>query len=132
MAELLIRTVDKTSSNLIDNATCTKRGDVIVVVPDGWNWSQIERTNPEWIIIRSKLSVEEAKAYTEPPKKTDAEKIVARRAIKIDLDSVKIPAQVKDSIDDINRLEAIIDIGAFDIKTIEVTKVVDAGADIII
>lgn len=30
----------------------SKRGDVITVQADGWAWSQAERTNPDWLIIK--------------------------------------------------------------------------------
>ncbi len=51
--ELLIRTVDKyTGKDPHFQAKTTKRGDVISVCPDGWTWSQFERTNPEWVIVK--------------------------------------------------------------------------------
>lgn len=45
--EALVRIVDRSA----DEAD-SKRGDVIVVQPDGWAWSQEERTNPDWLIIK--------------------------------------------------------------------------------
>lgn len=53
MAELLIRVVDKPAHpDPYVDIQQSKRGDVIAVVPDGWAWSERERTNPEWRIVR--------------------------------------------------------------------------------
>lgn len=53
MAELLVRIVSKpdhpTDKRL--SAGRTNRGDVIVVKPDGWPWSEREKSNPAWRII---------------------------------------------------------------------------------
>lgn len=65
MAELLVRVVDKTHSDVFCNQTHTKRGDVIVACPDDWKWGKEELTNPEWIIlIVPGLSDREAQAIT--------------------------------------------------------------------
>jgi hypothetical protein len=53
--ELLIRTVDKGP-----DAMHSKRGHVIWVCPDGWEWSEAERTNPEWMIISVPITQIEA------------------------------------------------------------------------
>lgn len=52
MAELLVRIVDKTSTDPYLNAQLTKRGDVIVVVEDGHRWGRDELANTEWKIIK--------------------------------------------------------------------------------
>lgn len=51
MAEALIRVVDKDQPDPILSVLSSKRGDVISVCPDGWAWSQEERTNPDWRIV---------------------------------------------------------------------------------
>ena len=51
MAEMLVRIADKSSDDPHKNAQLTKRGDVIVIQPDGWNWSAAERTDP-WVIVK--------------------------------------------------------------------------------
>lgn len=44
---------DKTNPNdAILDAMCHKQGDVVVVVPDGHPWTEKEKTNPDWRIIR--------------------------------------------------------------------------------
>lgn len=52
--EILLRVVDKINlDDPIKNNQCTKRGDVIVVVPDGHNWGKEELSNPDWRIIKA-------------------------------------------------------------------------------
>jgi hypothetical protein len=53
MCELLVRVVDKVNPNCpYADAQCTKRGDVIVVVEDGWQWGREEVNNPTYQIVR--------------------------------------------------------------------------------
>ena len=53
MAELLIRVVDKIHPTDPDkNLATSKKGDVISVCPDGWNWGREELANPEWRIVK--------------------------------------------------------------------------------
>lgn len=53
MAELLVRVVDKVHPTDPDkNLQCTKKGDVIWICPDGWNWGREELANPEWRIMK--------------------------------------------------------------------------------
>ncbi len=51
MAELLLRVVDKVGATIYQDCKLTKRGDVIVVQPNGWAWSVQEKTNPAWRIL---------------------------------------------------------------------------------
>lgn len=68
MAELLVRLFDKyQGSDLMKIAKTTARGDVIVVVPDGWNWSFIERTSYGWLIVKvPSMTVLQAEALRSP------------------------------------------------------------------
>jgi len=51
MCEFLIRIVDKVNNtDKIKNSQLKKRGDVVVIVDDGWPWSPKELTNPDWEI----------------------------------------------------------------------------------
>jgi len=52
MAEALIRIVDKVQPDKSKAERLLRAGDVVVICPDEWPWSAIERTNPEWRIIR--------------------------------------------------------------------------------
>lgn len=45
--ELLVRLIDRS-----DREDDSKRGDVVVAMPDGWAWSEAERMNSAWIIIK--------------------------------------------------------------------------------
>lgn len=53
MCELLVRVRSKPlTGNVAVDCQRTRRGDVIVAMPDGHSWSHEERTNPEWVIVR--------------------------------------------------------------------------------
>lgn len=58
--ELLIRVVDKHPSGSPNHESASQRGDVIAACPDGWSWSDSERNNPEWIIIKADIVEVEA------------------------------------------------------------------------
>jgi len=45
--EALVRIIDRSAAE-----HDSKRGDVVTVQADGWAWSQEERTNPDWLIIK--------------------------------------------------------------------------------
>lgn len=55
--EVLIRVVDKGEAE-----DASKAGDVLAVCPDGWAWSQAERTADEWRIVRASLLASEVDA----------------------------------------------------------------------
>lgn len=79
--ELLIRTVGKHPiiSPLAESSS--QRGDVIAACPDGWEWSQAERENPEWIIICVGITEVEAGALLEAARPGEG---VLRRRIGVD------------------------------------------------
>lgn len=68
MCEMLVRVVDKRLP--LDqgaDVTLSKRGDVIVVVPDGWKWSKGELANPDWRILKwPHVSIDEASVLMSP------------------------------------------------------------------
>lgn len=91
MAELLVRVVDKRNLNdPYKDAQLTKRGDVIVVCPDGWAWSVKEQTNPEWRIVKlPQMTVSEASVYLAPEMNTDPHnpsRVLQARAFSLDVD----------------------------------------------
>jgi hypothetical protein len=59
MAELLIRIIDRGGVDVAKGYTDSKAGDVIAACPDGWAWSEAERTAPYWRIIQVKLLASE-------------------------------------------------------------------------
>jgi|JI10StandDraft_1071094.scaffolds.fasta_scaffold410005_2 hypothetical protein len=63
--ELLIRTVDKQPAVSMLSETSSQRGDVICALPDGWEWSAAERSNPDWIIVTAQITEVEADALLE-------------------------------------------------------------------
>lgn len=71
--ELLVRIVDKGPH---DNQS--KAGDVIAICPDGWEWSQAERTNPDWIIIHADLTEIESNALQSAHLKYEAKRGLRR------------------------------------------------------
>ena len=63
--ELLIRLVDKHPIVAPIYEKSSQRGDVIVAMPDGWQWSDAERNNPDWIIVTAQITEVEAGALLE-------------------------------------------------------------------
>ena len=88
--EILVRVVDKTSSDPLIDAKCRKRGDVIAykLASRAW-WTERERTNPAWTIITADLTHEMAQSLKGPhlpPDLSREYKMLHRRGVKIDLD----------------------------------------------
>ena len=79
--ELLIRTVDK---SLAENAS--QRGDVIAAMPDGWDWSVVERNNPDWVIVTAQITEVEAEALLEESRQNET---VYRRRLGVNVDLLK-------------------------------------------
>lgn len=79
--ELLIRTVNKSSA---ENAS--QRGDVIVTQPDGFGWSVLERSNPEWIIVTAQITEVEAEFLTEGPRNEEPN---YKRRVGVTVDGLK-------------------------------------------
>jgi hypothetical protein len=99
MAELLVRIADKVNSDFYMNTKCTKRGDVIVASPDGWPWGKEELSLPFYRIFKiPALPLAEAQALCAPELDTDPahpSRTLQRRAFRLDIDNVIIPAALK-------------------------------------
>lgn len=99
MCEALIRVVDKTNADPYFDAQCTKRGDVIVVVPDGWSWGHEELINSDWRVLKlPNVSELQAASFLAPEPETNPKKpsrVLQRRAFKFDLDDANLPAELK-------------------------------------
>ncbi len=63
--ELLIRIIDKHPAVSVEYERASQRGDVICAMPDGWEWSQAERSNPDWIIVSAAITETECDALLE-------------------------------------------------------------------
>jgi hypothetical protein len=103
--EMLIRRVDKINPNSdVQNARCTKRGDVIVVQPMGFDWSDAEINNPDWILIKvADLSLGDAETFLLPESplgEREAQPLLKRRAKSIDLDGLTLDIIPNEQIHD--------------------------------
>lgn len=91
MAECLIRVVDKVNSDFYLNTKCTKRGDVIVIQPDGWNWGIDELGLRIYRIIQlPEIDPSDLSAYLAPELDVDPQnpsRTLQRRAFFFDLNT---------------------------------------------
>jgi len=62
--EWLVRLVDRVGTTELKNAKLTKRGDVVVIKPAPCKWTKKEINNPDWIIIKTDMTYEDATLYT--------------------------------------------------------------------
>lgn len=109
MAELLIRVVDKAvdNPNRVNGYTCMKAGDIVSVCPDGWGWTDAEKTNPDWRIVRVPLLVSEVTALLTNGDGNPTIQLVNKRKSKIDFTS--LPANIRNTLTG-NRTVPIIDL----------------------
>lgn len=114
MAELLFQVIDKTNlSNVWLDVKLHKRGDVLDVRPDGWGWSNIERSNPAWrILCWRQLSEEDAHQFLQPemPKEppvpgAPADPMLQARRYYLNLDDARLPELMKSWILDDSRAD---------------------------
>jgi len=97
--QLLVRVVDKISTDASKNIQLTKRGDVIAVKPDGADWGLEELINPEWRIIHvPDMNDIEAQNLLQPEPKDNLapNKPTQKRLIKIDLDALIVKGYIVD------------------------------------
>lgn len=108
MAEMLVRVVDKVNEDFYRNLRCTKRGMVIVVVPDGHVWSTQELTNPDWRIVKilgvPVHAVSEFVNGVPSDESNPHNKTRQRRAVKLNLDHPSLSAEVKAFVQDATRV----------------------------
>jgi hypothetical protein len=111
MAELLVRVVSKLNpDDVYKDVKLTKRGDVIMVVPDGWGWSIEEKTNPDWRIVKwpSETVVNASTLLTpELPEveTTIPDPMLQRRGFYLNLDKAGLPQALKNFINDNTRAQ---------------------------
>ena len=82
MAELLVRVADKTTAEDPRALLFLRAGEVVVVCPDGWPWSEAEQTNPDWVILKlPNVTESEASAMLGPDREFPGSgKLSLRRA----------------------------------------------------
>lgn len=90
MAELLIMANSNSHSDPIkDIRGCYKKGDIVDVQPDGFQWGK-EECPPRFHVVKIKgLDFKEAKYLMEPQLDIDNITIICRRAHQLDLESFK-------------------------------------------
>lgn len=98
MAELLIKATDAFNADPIkDKAGCYKRGDVVVVMNDGWPWGKSEGP-PKFVIVKIPgMTVEEAQKYIESEKDAPDSEVLTRRKFKFHIDGT--PSEIKDELE---------------------------------
>ncbi len=94
MAELIVSKIDYIHSDFYLNTKTFKRGMVIIARDDNHPWTDTERNNPDWIILKFPGEPKEKfKSYEvqELPKDPiNPSKTLQIRAFKIDLDSLVV------------------------------------------
>lgn len=110
MAELLLRVVDKVNPDFYQNCKCTKRGDVIVIRPNGWTWGTQELTDPNYRIVKlpniseaflSPFLAQEPETDPQHPSRT-----LQRRWYRFDLASGLLPQPFINYLNDAERKSA--------------------------
>ena len=82
MAEFLIRIRDKEGHN----PGLLGEREVVVVCEDGWPWSVLERTSPDWRIVKVPgMSLDEGDQFIVPEPVDETRFVRRRRAFKIDV-----------------------------------------------
>lgn len=96
MAELLIKAIDATHSDPVkDKAGCYKRGDIVDVRPDGFEWGR-EEGLPTFVKVKIPgLAVSTIKQFMES-EMGDLETTVRRRKWNVLVDN--IPVQIKQTL----------------------------------
>lgn len=121
MAELLVRVVDKTNpSDAQKDAKLSKRGDVIMVVEDGYAWTGMELTLTAWRIFRwPSITVSEASVFltselpTAPPAFASMpDPMLQRRGFYLDIDLPALPAAMRAYVADSKRIQPWFDVPA--------------------
>ena len=111
MCEMLVRVVDKVNTDSPElDAQCLKRGDVVVVCEDGWDWSVVEKSHSDWRIFKIPgMTVNSGNAFMSgEPGDPLTNPLLQARGVSMNLDHSAIPENVKNNILDANRSEPFI------------------------
>ena len=73
---------------------CYKDGDVVLVKPAGHKWTRTERSS--FLIVRMYLSKKEAVELVKPEMTGSDNKVLRKRALKIDMEKLGLPASDAD------------------------------------
>ena len=114
MCELLVRVRSKVNpTDPYLDVQLTKRGDVIVVAPDGHAWGRMELTLPEYRIFRwPSLSESAASVFVSPEISTSpqllpgvSDPMLQRRGFSLDVDLPSLPAALRKFLADDSRAQ---------------------------
>jgi hypothetical protein len=120
VAELLIKAQEPWNNDDPKAPTTrTRKGDVIVVRPDGWEWGK-EECLPRFIVVKTKETYEEAKKYEESLTKTVEKEVDSKMVEEQELVAVR-----KYNID-VSAVDAVAD----EVKNFEEITAVDLKAEI--
>lgn len=103
--------------------TGAKKGDIIVVRPDGWEWGK-EEGLPNYIVVKMPgVSVEEAKVYEQPLYKTETvtidsksveQEVVAKKR-KYNIDALKVEQAITEKT-------SVLSVASKDISSFKITE----------
>lgn len=129
MCELLLRVTNSAlRGDPLFDSKASRRGDVIVVVPDGWAWGAKELTNPFWRIVKLpnvSLSVGEMLVAEEPQVGPEPVRTRQFRWYNLVMNHAELPAAFRTWLADDTRAQ----------PTITVTRIKfakDIGSDIVL
>jgi len=128
MAEICVRVHDKVNDDFYLNTRCTKRFDVIEVLPDGSNWGNDPLSLPFYRIVKlPNISVVEASALLAAEVDIDPlspSRTLQRRAFRLDLANITIPQAVRNFVADDSRAQPTItfNIGVTAFRALKVSK----------
>lgn len=94
MAEILIKAIDASNSDPVQDAKCYKRGHPVVVMEDGHFWGR-EEGLPKFVVIKIPgVSIEIARKFIDRVE-DDNHNMISRRMWRIDVASMPLAARNK-------------------------------------
>lgn len=107
MCELLIRIRDKVQPDPYLACKLFGRGDVVVACADDWGWTEAEKVNPDWRILKlPNVPLELAQDFISPEADADPanpSRMLRRRAALLDVDLASLPTAFKNWLKDDTR-----------------------------
>lgn len=130
MAEILFFVEDKTNDDKELNAQAYKRGDVVVVCPDGWPWGREELKDPRFRIVKVPGEPSEYLDLVQPQLAIKGDQLVTVRKRGRNLALDKLDAALMEKIDAVKQgdrlsVVALTEKEAADLAVARETKVID-------
>lgn len=100
MCELLVRIQDNPlTGDAATDCQRTMRGDVIVAMPDGHDWTPRERQSPHWVIVKvPEMSLAEGEALASPELPQEGKRFHRKKAFHIDSSLLPRVAEMREVI----------------------------------